>query len=238
MIGVDGVRVLWDGGDFFAVDKAPGTLVIPGRGEEREPSLRERLEAQLKAKVYVVHRLDRDTSGVLLFARTAAAHRELSLAFERGLIRKAYQALVAGALAQPERVEVPLAPARRGRMRPARGEEGKRAVTVVRPLETFAAATFVEAEPLTGRTHQIRVHLQALGHPLLMDPQYGRSHALTAADLGGEGDRVVLARTPLHAALLDVPELEGIAPAHLESPLPEDMAEALRLLRQGGVSSR
>jgi RluA family pseudouridine synthase len=226
--------LLWDGGDFFAVDKAPGTLVIPGRGEENAPSLREQLERDLKHKVYVVHRLDRDTSGVLLFARTPGAHRELSLAFERGLIRKVYQALVDGALAAPERVEVPLAPARRGRMRPAKGEEGKHALTVVRPLETFERATFVEAEPLTGRTHQIRVHLQALGHPLLVDPQYGRSHALTAADLGGEGGEVVLSRTPLHAALLEVPRLPGIAPVRLESPLPPDMAAALAVLRASG----
>jgi len=224
--------LLWDGGDFFAVDKPPGTLVIPGRGEEAAPSLREQLERQLELKVYVVHRLDRDTSGVLLFARTPAAHRELSLAFEHGRIRKVYQALAGGALAQPERVEVPLAPARRGRMRPAKGE-GKPALTLVRPLETFARATFLEAEPLTGRTHQIRVHLQALGHPLLVDPQYGRPRPVTAADLGGQGDQVVLSRTPLHAALLEVPKLPGIAPVRLESPLPEDMAAALQLLRAG-----
>jgi RluA family pseudouridine synthase len=231
--------LLWDGGDFFAVDKAPGTLVIPGRGEEDAPSLREQLEQELGVKVFVVHRLDRDTSGVLLFARTARAHRELSLAFERGLIRKVYRALVAGALAQPERVEVALAPARRGRMRPAKGEEGKHALTVVRPVETYDRATFVEAEPLTGRTHQIRVHLQAIGHPLLVDPQYGRSHAISAGELGGQGERAVLARTPLHAGLLEVPRLEGISPVRLESPLPPDMAEALQLLRAGrGVSSR
>lgn len=227
---VDGI--LWDGGDFFAVDKAPGTLVIPGRGEEQGPSLREQLEQQLKHKVFVVHRLDRDTSGVLLFARTPKAHRELSLAFEHGRIRKVYQALVDGALAQPERVEVPLAPARRGRMRPAKGE-GKQALTVVRPVETFERATFLEAEPLTGRTHQIRVHLQALGHPLLVDPQYGRPRPVTAADLGGQGSQVVLSRTPLHAALLEVPKLPGIAPVRLQSPLPPDMAAALALLRAG-----
>ncbi|HVE86638.1 MAG TPA: RluA family pseudouridine synthase [Myxococcales bacterium] len=232
MSGED-VPLLWDGGDFFAVDKAPGTLVIPGRGGGHGPSLRERLETQLRHKVYVVHRLDQDTSGVLLFARTPSAHRELSLAFEHGLIRKVYQALVAGAMQEPQRVEVPLAPARRGRMRPARGEGGKHALTVVRPVEAFADATLVEAEPLTGRTHQIRIHLQAVGHPLMVDPQYGRSRPISAADLGGEGDRAVLERTPLHAALLEVPRLQGVEPVRLESPLPEDMAEALRLLREG-----
>jgi tRNA pseudouridine32 synthase/23S rRNA pseudouridine746 synthase/23S rRNA pseudouridine955/2504/2580 synthase len=225
------LRLLWDGGDFFAVDKPPGTLVIPGRGEGHGPSLRELLEARMAHKVYVVHRLDRDTSGVLLFARSPAAHRELSMAFEHGLVRKVYLALVAGAMEQPERVEVPLAPARRGRMRPARGEEGKPAVTIVRPVEAFGDATLVEAEPLTGRTHQIRVHLQALGHPLLVDPQYGRSQPLTGADLGGKGTSVVLGRTPLHAWMAEVPKLERIAPVRIESPLPPDMEEALRLLR-------
>ena len=228
------IRLLWEGGDFFAVDKSPGTLVIPGRGEGEGPSLRELLEARLGHKVYVVHRLDRDTSGVLLFARTAAAHRELSVAFERGLVRKLYRALVAGNLVSEERVEVALAPARRGRMRPARGEEGKGAVTLVRSLEAFQGATLVEAEPLTGRSHQIRVHLQVLGHPLLVDPQYARARALTAADLGGVGDRPVLVRTPLHAAVLEVPRLPGIGPFRIESPLPPDMEEALQLLRAGG----
>jgi tRNA pseudouridine32 synthase/23S rRNA pseudouridine746 synthase/23S rRNA pseudouridine955/2504/2580 synthase len=221
-------EVIWDGGDLFAVAKPAGALVIPGRGEGQGPSLRELLEAEQRRKIWVVHRLDRDTTGVLLFARTAQAHRTLSVAFERGRIRKVYQAIVAGALDQPRRVELAVAPARRGRMRPARGgEAGKPAVTVVRPVEALGGATLVEAEPLTGRTHQIRVHLAAIGHPLLVDPQYGRSAPLT------EGGRAVLGRTPLHAALVEMPGLDGIAPARIDCPLPADMAEALRVLRAG-----
>ncbi len=99
----------------------------------------------------------------------------------------------------------------------------------MRPLETFAHATLVECEPLTGRTHQIRVHLADAGHPLLVDHQYGRAAPLTAKDLGGEGDEVVLARTPLHAKSL---QLKGHGEAlEVEAPLPADMARALELLR-------
>jgi tRNA pseudouridine32 synthase/23S rRNA pseudouridine746 synthase/23S rRNA pseudouridine955/2504/2580 synthase len=120
-------------------------------------------------------------------------------------------------------------------MRPARpGEEGKPSVTLIRRVETFARASLIEAEPLTGRTHQIRVHLTALGHPLLVDHQYGRDEPLTEADLGGAGTERVLGRTPLHAARLEWPALSGVAACVVESPLPADMAQTLNLLRAAG----
>jgi tRNA pseudouridine32 synthase/23S rRNA pseudouridine746 synthase/23S rRNA pseudouridine955/2504/2580 synthase len=194
--------------------------------------VRELLEAQRGGKVFVVHRLDRDTSGVLVFALDAERHRALSMAFEAGTVRKRYLALVEGRVEAPQLVDVALAPARRSRMRVARpGEEGKASRTRVRPVETFAAASLVEAEPLTGRTHQIRVHLLHLGHPLLFDHQYGRDTPLTEQDLGGAGEAVVLARTPLHAGRLEWPALPGVEGRALESPLPEDLARAVALLR-------
>ncbi len=229
------VRVLFEGAGLLVVDKPAGVLVIPGRSEDAGPSLREQLEAQLKRKVFVVHRLDRDTSGVLLFALEASVHRTLSVAFEAGQVKKRYFALVEGRVEAPQRVDVALVAGRKNRMRPARpGEEGKASVTLVRPVETFARASLVEAEPLTGRTHQIRVHLTALGHPLLVDHQYGRDEPLTAAELGGEGTQPVLSRTPLHAARLEWPALAGISAGVVESPLPEDMARTLELLRKQG----
>ncbi len=225
---------------FVAVDKPAGVTVIPGRSEEGGPSLREQLQAQLGRDVWVVHRLDRDTSGVVLFALTAPAHRTLSMAFEAGRVEKRYLALARGALAEAQDVRVPLAPARRGRMRPARkGEtEAKEAHTHLRPVETFGdRATLVEATPLTGRTHQIRVHLLAMGHPLLFDHQYGQTRQVTAQDLGGSGDEVVLARTPLHAARLRLEALEGLPDVTIESPLPADMTRALELLRSGAAAT-
>ncbi|MBN1205037.1 MAG: RNA pseudouridine synthase [Myxococcaceae bacterium] len=230
------LRVLHEGAGLLVVAKPAGVLVIPGRAGG-EPSLREQLEERLRRKIFVVHRLDRDTSGVLVFALDAERHRALSQAFEAGKVRKRYLALVEGRVEAPQLVEAALVPGRKGRMRVARpGEQGKPSRTRVRPVEIFARASLVEAEPLTGRTHQIRVHLLDMGHPLLVDHQYGREEPLTEKELGGAGDTVVLARTPLHAARLEWPALPGVEPRTLEAPLPEDMARALELLRGGGAS--
>ena len=227
------IPVLWRGGGLLAVDKPAGVLVVPGRRDGA--SLRAQLEATLGHPLWVIHRLDRETSGVLLFALDAATHRAASAAFEAGLARKTYLALVSPPLDAPTLVEVPLLPARRGRTRLARpGESGKAAQTRLRPRESYPRGGLVEAQPLTGRTHQIRLHLQAAGSPLLVDRQYGRPQALTETALGGSGERVVLARTPLHASHL-VLEGGGILPAvDVEAPLPEDMRAALALLRTQG----
>lgn len=229
---MSGLRVLHEGAGLLVVAKPAGVLVIPGRGEGGS-SLREQLEEQLGRKVFVVHRLDRDTSGVLVFALDAERHRVLSQAFESGQVKKRYRALVEGRVEAPQLVDAALTAGRKGRMRVARpGEQGKPSRTRVRPVETFARASLVEAEPLTGRTHQIRVHLLHMGHPLLVDHQYGRAEPLTAKELGGDGDAVVLARTPLHAARLEWPALPGVEARAFEASLPEDMAWALDLLRQ------
>ncbi len=226
-----GLRVLHEGAGLLVVAKPAGVLVIPGRGEGG-PSLRELLEARTGRKIFVVHRLDRDTSGVLVFALDADRHRALSQAFEAGQVRKRYLALVEGRVEAPRLVDAALVPARKGRMRVARpGEAGKPSRTRVRPVEVFARGSLVEAEPLTGRTHQIRVHLREMGHPLLVDHQYGRAEPLTERELGGEGDGVVLARTPLHAVRLEWPELPGVEARVLEAPLPEDMARCVERMR-------
>lgn len=226
------LRVIFRREGLIAVDKPAGMLVVPGRGRERAPSVREALEAELGGKVWVVHRLDRETSGVLLLALDAPSHRAASLAFERGEVKKTYLALVAPPLEVPRLLVRAVLPARRGRMRLARaGEHGKPARTRLRPVEVHRLGGLVEAEPLTGRTHQIRLHLQAAGVPLLVDPQYGRPGPLTASALGGEGEEVVLARTPLHAARLVLGPGHGLPAVDVESPLPEDMRRALELLR-------
>ena len=226
------IPVLWTGPGLVAVDKPAGMPVVPGRSEEGGPPLRERIEAQLGRRVWVVHRLDRDTSGVLLLALDAAAHRAASLAFEHGTPDKRYLALVSPPLQGPVRVDAALVPARRSRMRVAGpGDEGKPAVTELVPVEIFGDVALVEARPLTGRTHQIRVHLRHAGAPLLVDPQYGRPEPVSARRLGGDSDAPVLARTPLHASRLVLPAADGLPPLDVTAPLPGDMARALALLR-------
>jgi tRNA pseudouridine32 synthase/23S rRNA pseudouridine746 synthase len=170
---------------------------------------------------------------VLLLARTAAAHRALNLQFDRGEPRKRYLALVVGTPPATLAVDAAVAPARRGRMRPAPPGDprGKPARTVFRLLEAFPARegrpalALLEALPETGRTHQIRVHLAAAGHPLAVDPDYGSPGPL----LGPAGEPV-LSRTPLHAAELTLRHPDG-GELRVASPLPPDLAAALALLR-------
>jgi len=231
------IPILWSGPGLLAVDKPPGMAVVPGR-EASRLSLRAALEAQLGRPVWIVHRLDRDTTGVLLVALDGASHRAASQAFESGKVEKRYLALVSPPLAAAIRVEVPLVPARRSRMRVARpGEAGKAAVTELRPLETHPPVQLVEAVPLTGRTHQIRVHLRHSGSPLLVDPQYGRPEPVTAEVLGRSGGAVLLARTPLHASRLVLPAGEGLPAVDVTAPLPADMAAVLAAVTAPGTGS-
>ena len=231
----EAVPVLHEDAHVLAVDKPAGRLVIPGRGTD-ERSLREELEA-VHGRLWVVHRLDRGTSGVLLFARTAEAHRTLNLAFDRGEPRKRYLALVRGVPPEERRIDLAIAPARRGRMRPARAGDarGKAAATVLRALERFpprawagGALALVEALPETGRTHQIRVHLAAVGLPLAIDPDYG-----DAAPLVGPDGAPLLARTPLHAVRLEVAHPAGGGALVVEAPWPADLARTVEALRRG-----
>jgi RluA family pseudouridine synthase len=234
---VSGLRLLFSHPELVVVDKPAGLCVIPGR-DQAGPSARALLEQQLGRRVWVVHRLDRDTSGALVFALGPAAHRTLSMAFEEGRVDKRYLALVQGAWEGPAELRMPLVPARRSRMRAAKqGEAGKAAHTRVSLVERFGPrASLLEAVPLTGRTHQIRVHLQAAGHPLLVDHQYGQARPLTVADLGGppEDGRGVLCRTPLHASRVAFGGLGALPEVQVQAPLPEDLAWALRVLRAAG----
>jgi len=217
---------------LVAIDKPPGRLVIPGRAAP-EQTVREEAEARF-GRLWVVHRLDRGTSGVLLFARSAPAHRALNLAFEGHRVTKRYLALVRGTPPPSAIVTAAIAPARRGRMRAAAPGDarGKEAATEVRLLEAFPARpplpalALVEAQPRTGRTHQIRVHLAFAGTPLAVDPDYGEPGPLR----DGRGT-VLLDRTPLHAASLALRHPATGEPLRLEAGMPEDMVRVIAAAR-------
>jgi len=231
------MRVLYRDEWVMAVDKAAGVLTVPGRGAEEG----EVLSAQVRAVApgaLPVHRLDRDTSGVVLFGLTREAHRALNTTFESRRAEKTYLALVRGDLGSPVRCELPLIEGRRGTMRVAgRGDaRGQAARTDFTPVERFGAATWCSCRPFTGRTHQVRVHLAALGHPLLLDPRYGEPGPVLRRGLhpgSTDPDAAALLRTPLHAAALRLPHPSGRGFLQVEAPLPEDLAASLELLRAG-----
>ena len=228
------MRILHQDDQVIAVDKPAGILTVPGRGAA-VPALLEQVLA-IAPDALPVHRLDRDTSGVVLFAVTRDAHRALNAAFESRRAEKTYLALVRGDLSKAQRIDVPLGEGRGGRVRVVAGNApgARPAQTSVEPRERFGQYTFCTCRPRTGRTHQIRVHLAAIGHPLACDPRYGEEGPLRVGDLwSGSPDpaTVVLARTPLHAAALRIPHPRGRGWLWVESPLPDDMARCLDLLR-------
>jgi tRNA pseudouridine32 synthase/23S rRNA pseudouridine746 synthase len=223
------LQVLFADEALLAVQKPPGRIVIPGRGPP-EPTLLDEARAE-HGRLWVVHRLDRGTSGVLLFARSAEAHRAVNLAFDGQEVHKRYVALGRGPLPDAIRVDAPLAPGRKGRMRVAAAGDtrAKPTATRLRVLERFAreeVTALVEAEPETGRTHQIRVHLAHAGAPLAVDPDYGPRPPLR--DLAGA---VLLERTPLHAARLVLRHPVTGAEVAIEAPLPEDLLRVLSWAR-------
>jgi tRNA pseudouridine32 synthase/23S rRNA pseudouridine746 synthase len=228
---VTALRILHQDEHLAAVDKPPGRIVVPGRGPP-ERTVREEA-GSLLGPLWVVHRLDRGTSGVLLFARSAGAHRTLCQAFEAHRVTKRYLALVRGRLERERWIEVAIGPGRRGRMRWGRVPGARPARTFVRPLAVLPGAgprpdlSLVEAWPESGRTHQVRVHLAAAGTPLAVDPDYGE-----AGPLRGAAGEVLLARTPLHAASLELAHPGTGEPFRVEAALPEDLEAALRAAGQ------
>jgi RluA family pseudouridine synthase len=217
--------------NVVAVDKPAGAPVIPARGEDAEASVQRRLERQTGRRLWVVHRIDRDASGAVLFARSAEAHRALSLAFEHRLVNKSYVAIVAGRLSPlAGRIEAALHAARKGKTRPAKpGEPGALSAVTEYATERLwriggADVTRVTASPLTGRHHQIRVHLRFAGAPILFDPLYalGRLPAAVA--------EAPASRLALHAARVDVPAPTGEGRLVVDCPLAPDLAALVEWL--------
>jgi tRNA pseudouridine32 synthase/23S rRNA pseudouridine746 synthase len=222
------LSVLHQDENAVAVDKPAGVAVIAARGEPPAESLHKRLEAQLGERLFVVHRIDRDASGLVLFARHAQAHRALSLAFEHRRVHKTYVAVVCGVLHPPQgRLDVPLHPARKGKTRPARpGERGQQTATTdysTRRVYYLGGEkiSLVEARPVTGRHHQIRVHLRSADAPILFDPLYarGRTPAMLA-----DGP---CSRLALHAERLEVDAPGGDGQLVVESPIAADLQALL-----------
>jgi RluA family pseudouridine synthase len=172
--------ILFENDDLIAVDKPEGLAVIPER-TRAAPCLMEILAARdTSARLYVVHRIDKDVSGVLLVAKSAAVHRELNRLFETRQVRKTYIGVVHGRLAASSgRITAPIRQFGSSRMGvDPRG--GKPSVTTYRVTERRGSFTHVAIHPITGRRHQIRVHFYHLGHPIVGDPRYGDPKAQRA----------------------------------------------------------
>ncbi|TRD15631.1 RluA family pseudouridine synthase [Palleronia caenipelagi] len=195
--------------DLIAVVKPDGLLSVPGRGPHLADCLIARI-ADDYPDVLLVHRLDRDTSGVMIFARTAPAQRHLGLQFEKRQTRKVYEALVLGHVEGHEgRIDLPLCVDWENRpLQHVNHEKGRPAQTDWRVMEHLPGLTRMELTPLTGRSHQLRVHMLELGHPILGDTLYA-----TTPD--GKAERMML-----HARALDLRHPTGGAWMEFRAPTP------------------
>ncbi|MGD0115671.1 MAG: RluA family pseudouridine synthase [Dehalococcoidia bacterium] len=219
------LRIIYEDSDIVVIDKPAGMAVHPGPGRAhhtlvnallaRYPDLVGTGEA---LRPGIVHRLDKDTSGILLVARNERAHADLSRQLKERLVEKRYLALVTGRLEPGEGVtEGDIGRDPRNRKRMAIVEGGRPARTAYRVVERLDGFTLVEVAPSTGRTHQIRVHLAGVGHPVVGDALYGRRSTLVG-------------RQFLHARRIAFSHPADGRPVEFESPLPADLAGALRVL--------
>ena len=227
--------ILWENQNVLAVDKPSGMLTIPDRFDRSKTHLHGWAQEKTGARLWKVHRLDRETSGVVLFAKSAEAHRALNRQFEQRTVKKRYLALVDGG-PKPHgfiRFDLEEDPEHPGRMRVQ--HFGKGAETHFRVLERFHGFTWLELEPLTGRTHQLRVHCAALGHALAVDAFYGRRTQLTLADIGAQDatadSTVLIDRLTLHHERIAWQDGQTGETLTVSAPLPEDLQRTLDALR-------
>jgi len=222
-------RVLYEDDDLLILNKPAGMAVHGGSGLSFGviEGLREiRSGARF---LELVHRLDRDTSGCLLIAKKRSALRSLHEQFRNDEVKKVYLALLAGAWARTRWIAD--APLKKNVLRSGErvvkvAREGKPAVTEFRRKERYANATLVEARPVTGRTHQIRVHAQSMGHPIVGDERYGDETVNRAFR------RIGLKRLFLHAAETAFRHPRSGKPIEVKAPLDRDLSEFLKILAQ------
>ncbi len=222
----------------FVIDKPAGLVVHPGAGNRAHTLQNGLLALDPKLSVVpragIVHRIDKDTSGLLVVARTLEAHAALVEALREHEVQREYLALCVGNLTGGGTIDKPIGRHRTDRLRMAVRADGRAATTHYRIEERLARHTLLRVMLETGRTHQIRVHLAHIGHPLVGDPLYGGRRQLVAG-LGPDQLRALAAfrRQALHAARLEFAHPATGKTISVESPLPADFTALLQALRAG-----
>lgn len=230
--------IIFENDDLIVLNKPAGLLSIPDR-EGKETSLKKMLQEKYE-RIFTVHRLDRGTSGLIVFAKNEETHKLLSMQFEEKQTEKIYRGFVVGSLPDKKgTIDAPIAehPVKKGQMMIHR--KGKAALTDYEVEEDFGIYSWVQFRIHTGRTHQIRVHMKHLDHPIACDALYGDGKPVFISSLkrsfklskDQEEERPILNRLALHAIRLQFTDKNGES-LQLEAPVPKDLRATLQQLQK------
>ncbi|HEY4967651.1 MAG TPA: RNA pseudouridine synthase [Puia sp.] len=230
-------EILVENKEFIVLNKPAGLLSVPDRTQSA-PSLKDLLIEKYQ-EIFTVHRLDRETSGVIVFAKTAESHQYLSVIIQERQVEKQYYGIVWGVPASPKGIiELPMLehPGKNGTM--VVNRKGKPASTGYEIVENFGKYSLLKFDLYTGRTHQIRVHMKETGHPILCDPLYGDGKPFFVSSLKKnykhpefEEEKPILGRLALHAARLSFTDAEGKSYTP-EAEMPKDLRALLSQMRK------
>lgn len=230
--------IIYENASFIAINKPSGLLSIPDRFG-KDPSLKTLLQEQIK-KIYTVHRLDKNTSGIIIFAKDEATHKDLSQKFEGREVEKYYLGMVNGTMMNREgTIDIPIMehPGKTTLM--MTHKKGKPSITDYKLLEEFGLFSWLQFQIHTGRTHQIRVHANHIGNSVVCDELYGDGRPILLSSIKRKfklsknelEERPILNRLALHSWQLKFTDAQG-EKFELEAPLPKDLKALLQQLRK------
>jgi len=229
--------IIFEDDDLLIINKMADVLSIPDRWNLDIPNLRSILDEKY-GKIFVVHRLDKETSGIMLFAKNAETHKYFNDLFEHQKIKKLYHVVVSGILQRNELdVDIPVMtdPSTKGKSIPS--SRGKESLTKIKVLQRFKVATLIECDLITGRHHQIRVHCSAIGHPLLIDRMYGSKSEFMLSSIKrkfnlkkGTEERPIIERITMHAHSLQFIHPKSEDEVTFTAEYPKDFSALLQVL--------
>lgn len=233
----DNIEILFEDDDIVVVSKPAGVLSIPDRYNKTIPNLYGILTEKY-GEIFVAHRLDKDTSGVMIFARNACAHKHLNTQFEEQRVKKLYHLVLSGVVNKDEiKIDIPLAPdpSKKGVMIPS--ARGKESLTNLKVMTRYRVATLVECDLVTGRHHQLRAHCAAIGFPLLVDEIYGASEEFLLSTIKkrynlkkDEVERPIISRVSMHASFIRFEHPSTKQQVEFTAEYPKDFQALLQVL--------
>ena len=240
-MNTDELNIIYEDNDIIVVNKPAGVLTIPDRFDLTIPNIRTIADG-IYRQIFIVHRLDRETSGILILAKNAEAHKDLSMQFENLSVKRLYHAVTEQIIHQDSlKIDLPLMPDPRRTGRTIPSARGKQSLSIVDVKQRFKHFTFVEVDLVTGRHHQIRVHLSSVGYPLLVDELYGHNKEFYLSTIKkkfnmkkNDSEKPIISRVSMHAYSLTFVHPKTKEEMTFCADYPKDFSVLLKVLNKYG----